>query len=158
MFGGGSVVAFGLAGCATAPDGTVVPPDYVAIASAVAKTAATAAVIKYPKFKTAFQLAEVGLTKLINAEDYDRVKLAEILASLNIAEFQGATGTIWISGIISIWEAVTGNVYIVDSTKALGKVITAIRDGFRVGLAMPASRGIATPVRLRHPVKKSFVI
>ena len=86
------------------------------------------------------------------------LSLRKVIKALNIKEFQGTLGVLYVDTVISIWEAASGTLNIVDSAKALASIMTATRDGFRLGLASVKSRAMTVPKTAKVVVKKTILL
>jgi hypothetical protein len=83
--------------------------------------------------KPIFVAADQALTRLIDAQNYDPTKFAQALAGLPINELKGKDGAIYISLGIVIWDEVASQAEGVQKQEQVKAIITAVRDGIRVG-------------------------
>lgn len=125
-----------LTGCKTS-SGEV--PRSVRVVSSIAETAAYFGTVKrlqdHPGEREAFNVAVLGLQRLIDQKNYDPIAFAEALKGLPISELSGPDGDIYISTIVGVWDAFLQDTVALDQSVVVMPVISKVLSGMQRGIA-----------------------
>ncbi len=91
-----------------------------------------------PQYRPAFVAAEIALTALIDARDFDPAKFAAELQHLPVDALNANFGTnspaLYVSSAVVIWNGVTQLATRIDQGEVVRTTMIAVRDGIARGL------------------------
>ncbi len=111
----------------------------VALLAGMAADIGTRATIKaQPQYRPGFVAAEIALTALIDARDFDPAKFAAELQHLPVnaldADFGTNSPAVYVSSAVVIWNGVTQLATRIDQGEVVRSTMIAVRDGIARGL------------------------
>lgn len=135
--------------------------DWEKVAATVAGTSieigASLDLAENPSHRPLYAAAKGALDKIVNDGKFDPVEFQKALRLLPVAAFHGETGALLTGMIVQVYDAVTGELIIVESDGALGKVMLAVRDGLDRALAKAVIQTKALPTRSKDKPRKIVV-
>jgi hypothetical protein len=112
--------------------------DWEKVAATVAGTSveigASLDLADNPGHRPLYAAAKGALDKIVNDGTFDPVEFQKALRLLPVAAFHGETGALLTGLIVQVYDSATSELIIVESDRALGKVIVAVRDGLQRAL------------------------